>query len=249
MTKQDLESIVNNLNSTQIKTPMRPLAGFTAKSYKAKPTTYGCKDWGNPGADIEKNAFGNPIAKSSVLAAIDSQNNGTDTPNLILDVVIAIGINYGQVGTSQTFVSPYDDTKMRPRLVRVYKALNHNLLPDIEENRDLVLVATNFFPWLTVNPWNGNKTNPPVTKNSIEEMLFIYCCGCGNPFFPFVKLVDDLNEKQVAPHIVFHGTNNAVPLMGRIAIEKVSATSKLRSVVFCDNLAHGNGISNAVLWS
>ena len=111
---------------------------------------------------------------------------------------------------------------------------------NVGQHSQVVLIATNFFPWLSANMWGD------IELNAIEQMLLVYSCGFSDPFFSITDLVGRLNGKGVVPHLVFHGAKNAVPLMGRIAVEKL-AKCEFKSVVFCDNLASGCGISNAVL--
>lgn len=238
MTKRKLEKIIDGINTTPIVTPKLPAGGFSTH----------CKDWCKPQNDILKDVLGNPIAYNQVVAVIDSANknsttgryDGGDVPESIPEVVVAVGINYGQIGTSRGIVKPwYDDTKMRGRLKKVYDDLALPL--DATNRTQVVLIATNFFPWLSSDKWND------IKLNAIEEMLLIYSAGFSDPFLPISDLVQGLNNMGVFPHLVFHGANNAVPLMGRIAVETVLPKYKFKSVVFCDNLAHGSGISNAVL--
>ena len=237
MTRTDLETLIDNINKTHIVTPKLPLSGFSTH----------CNDWCNPSADILKNVLGKSIAYHQVVAVIDSTSK---TPTVLEvpdpipeEVVVAVGINYGQIATSRGIVAPwYDDTKMRGRLKKVYGARASTTLPlDATNRTQVVLIATNFFPWLSSDKWND------IKLNAIEEMLLIYSAGFSDPFLPISDLVQGLNNGGVFPHLVFHGANNAVPLMGRIAVETVLSKYKFKSVVFCDNLAHGSGISNAVL--
>jgi hypothetical protein len=241
MTNQELEKIINDINKAPIGTPKLPAGGFSSKKRKK----WQCGDWRDPGKDILKEVFGNPINKTPVVAVIDSLNNGPDVPLEISEVVIAIGINYGQTKTSGKTVLPYGDTGMRKRLNEVYAELlpwTTTQLLDAEKRGRVVLIATNFFPWLSNIGWRD------IELNAIEEMLLIYSFGFADPCFTLTKLVKKLAEQKLVPHLVFHGSNNAVPLMGRTAMESALSGSEFRSVVFCDNLAHGVGIKNAILW-
>lgn len=250
MTKLELEKIINdiNKNSSIVGTPKLPAGGFSSKKRKK----WHCHDWHHPENDILKEVFGNPIQKVPVVAVIDSANknsntkkyDGKDVPDPIPEVVVAVGVNYGQIGSSSGIKLPYDNTGMRNRLGNVYTDLlpwTTTLLSDVKNRNQVVLIATNFFPWLSQIGWGD-------IKNTIEEMLLIYSIGFSDPFSPLTALVKSLNKQQVVPHLVFHGANNAVPLMGRIVLENGLSKCKFRSVVFCDNLAQGVGISNAVLW-
>jgi hypothetical protein len=149
------------------------------------------------------------------------------------DVVIAVGINYGQ---DASIPSIYDKTKMRPHLKEAFDLLTKNAKAEcnygaIPEPDNYHLVAFNFFPWLTSNPWSE------LGVNCIEEALLIYCLGYPKIFDPLESLLSSIGIGQgKVVWIVFHGANNAVAALGAAFCQTLNPV-KRPDVLFCDNLA------------
>ena len=251
MTKQELEKIIDGINDMKLGDSKFP-EGFTSH----------CKDWKTPD-DFLKKVFGDgfslegmvggggaPANHNPIVAVIDSKDDGKDVPGTISEVVVAVGINCGQIDTSGGIKLPYDDTGMRLKLKKVYERLSPyltaytpnglSLSEKASRRQQIVLLATNFFPTLTERCWND------LEINCIEEMLLVYFAGFANPFFAVEELMKNLPD-HVALHLVFHGANNGVPWLGKFMLGTASLASKRCSVVFCDNLADNRNPHNAVL--
>lgn len=166
-----------------------------------------------------------------------------------LDVVLAVGINYGQghryLGSG---VGVTDNTGMRPKLRAAFNAIAGNGKCDLgwspagTDEPSYHLAAVNIFPWITRCSWSAHGFN------ASEEALFIEC----------------FNPIQVANHIaafieqtagrgfhalVFHGARNAVPYFGTEFTKSNSGLLRGHAeAVFCDNLSpsYRAGVTNAV---
>jgi len=165
-----------------------------------------------------------------------------------LDIVLVVGINYGQGNAYlSTGVPVIDKTGMRPKLLSAFEAIASNakcepdwMLP--AEDRSYHLVAVNIFPWITRRSWSAHGFN------SIEEALLIHC------FSPFdiaqtIGTFIDRTAGEGFRALLFHGANNAVPHFGTVfAKDYEEVLRKEAEVVLCDNLAPGYGskVSNAV---
>jgi len=173
------------------------------------------------------------VAAGAVIDAV-TKHSTEDLP-----VVLAVGINYGQ---RVCHVPLFDITRMLPRLKQVFSHLATNKCPSKGEKweNDYHLVASNFLPWITNQPWSE------FEFNSIEEATLIHCCGHVSPEEYIMDLVS-----RIQPHIVvFHGANNAVPYIGGCLIRRYLQSNVTTDfeVIFSDNLAPGiaPGISNAI---
>lgn len=179
--------------------------------------------------------------RTAVGCAIDE---ATEKDKRDLSVIVAVGINYGQQGTtdylnsSRLFSGIYDSTEMRPRLNAALEALRKDCSrDDLPKADEYHLVATNFFPWITARAWGA------LGLNSIEETLVIKCFGYPDPV---TVLCDELKTWD-DPLLVFHGAENAVPYLGlelcrRLATQKALVVGTL----FTSNLAPGwRPLSNA----
>ncbi len=176
-----------------------------------------------------------------VAAVIDSED--ANAGDEISKVVVAVGINLGQIKTPAGINAPYGNTAMRQKLIRTYQKLALSELADGLANNSAALIATTFFPW---------KMPSRQRMNAIEEMLLLYHCGFseyrrGSPFAKLTELVAKVKRAGATPHLVFHGETNSVPLLGRYALDTALVEEDRRSVVFCDNLADNRKIRNAVL--
>jgi len=185
-----------------------------------------------------------PEGKVAVVATIDdlTEREGKDLP-----VILAVGINYGQGAKYLTSpVSLWHATGMRTKLDKVFATLRTGtktkcVTPKFSNPSEYHLVATNFFPWITQKSWSACKLN------SIEEMLLINCHDFRDPYAHIEEICRGL--KKELQGLVFHGANNAVPLMGAefIRSRMPSADKTPRpDIIFCDNLAGSPHITNAV---
>jgi hypothetical protein len=171
-----------------------------------------------------------------VAALIDGES--ANAGDEISKVVIAVGLDCGRIKTSR-----YGHAGMRQKLIRTYQRLALHELADGLATKSAVLIAISFFPW----------TMPSCQRiNAIEEMLLLYHCGFfeyrrGNSFAKLTELVAKVKHANITPHLVFHGKNSSVPLLGRFALDVALSEEDRRSVVFCDSLDNNREIKNAVL--
>lgn len=175
------------------------------------------------------------------VAVIDSED--ANAGDEISKVVIAVGTNLGQIKTPAGINAPYGNTGMRQKLIRTYQKLSLYELADGLINGSAALIATTFFPW---------KIPSQKRINAIEEMLLLYHCGfseyrLGNPYAKLSELIATGTHAGITPHLVFHGENTSVPLLGRFALDVALVEEDRRSVVFCDSLDNDQEILNAVL--
>jgi hypothetical protein len=177
---------------------------------------------------------------------IDDATKGTHDDR---DVVLAVGINYGQ-GDAYLVggVDLIDATAMRPKLEAAFRAVASCGKCDADwrlpsgDEPPYHLVVVNIFPWITRRSWSA------YGFNAIEEALFIKCL---NPVDvgQYVATFIERTTRRGFRALIFHGANNAVPYFGA---EFVTARSRgFRSeheVVFCDNLApsYRAAVSNSV---
>jgi hypothetical protein len=165
-----------------------------------------------------------PTTLHGVLNVLDK---GTQQTNQKIPVVVCVGINYGQVPGS--IGSPLiDDTKMRLHAIGAVQQLTRICqcssagLPSIFH-----LVATNFFPWLSLEEWTDLKIN------SIEEALLLHCFGFRNPVTLMNQLLITLN-----PHLVFfHGAGSCVSSLAMATVRQAGSAGWNDRVIFCDNLS------------
>jgi hypothetical protein len=158
-----------------------------------------------------------------------------------LPVVLVVGINYGQgEGYLNLPVPIFDATGLHPKLARVRQFVSDQGCSAHSLNEPFHLVAANFFPWITSQPWSS------YGFNSIEEAALIFCCGHADPQQYIAELISRIGPVAV----VFHGANNAVPYLGTGVVQQGLGGAPWRKfqVVFSDNLAGGRqpGISNAI---
>ena len=195
---------------------------------------------------------GSQGAKVAVVATIDDATKKSDED---LPVVLAVGINYGQGDKYlKGGVGLWDKTMMRGKLDRAIKVIADEtrkpcVHPSFPKPERYHLVATNFFPWITHKSWRACKFN------SIEEMLLIYCHGFSDPFAHIEKICQKVQEEPAKEEkkmagLVFHGADNAVPLLGAEFLRTRTASEWQETrpdIIFCDNLARsGAPIRNAV---
>lgn len=219
-----------------------------------------------------------PIARVAIGAVIDSASSQPPINNDDLPVVLVAGINYGQQSGHDYVAAPpglYDHSAMRPRLENAVGLLVPFGCAELT-GEDYHLVAANFFPWITRDPWTL------AAPNCITEQLLVRYFGWPSPLGFIALLIQQLQIasrrcKHGLTHIVFHGANNAVPGFGAALTSRanpISATApaiplyKNRHplcdphaveigeagphVIFCDNLAPGpagpNVQNSVVLW-
>lgn len=190
--------------------------------------------------NFRQKMFGGALPQP-VIAVIDSED--ANLMDKISKVVVAVGSNCGRIKAPDRTRSPYGHTGMRQKLIQTYQKLALSELADGLANKSAALIATSFFPW---------KMPSRQRMNAIEQMLLLYHCGffeyrCGNPCAKLAELVAKVKRAGITPHLVFHGENNSVPLLGRFALDTALVEEDRRSVVFCDNLADNRKIRNAVL--
>lgn len=172
----------------------------------------------------------------AVGAVIDSSTEGRQED---LPVVLAVGINYGQGNYYISNTVPIFDKKMNMR-PRLNLALDHltgsECTTKLQElGGAFHLVAANFFPWVTTKAWSA------FQFNGIEEATLIHCCGHQSP----TDYIQDLIDRIAPVTVVFHGANNAVPYLGGCVYREALEPFDL-DTIFCDNLAHGRGMSNSI---
>jgi hypothetical protein len=228
MKKRSLEDIVIEVNQVPVCSLKLP-GGFT--EHGADLST----------ADAFRQKVFGGVLPQPVIAVIDSQD--ANLPDEIHRVVIAVGLDCGKLKASADKLAPYGHTGMRKKLIQTYQKL---ALPELANGLAVMktaLIATSFFPW---------KMPSRQRMNAIEEMMLLYHCGFseyrrGNPFAKLTELVEKVKRAGATPHLVFHGENNSVPLLGRFALDTALVEEDRRSVVFCDNLDNDREIRNAVL--
>lgn len=141
-----------------------------------------------------------------------------------LPVVMAIGINYGQVKTGHS-----NDTYLTKGLTTL-KTLFQNasdrgaLIPERYH-----ILAWNLFPKLTPRPWADYKFN------ALEETLVLWRFGYTDWLEQTISFI-----KTIGPNVVvFHGVNNAVPYHSMLLADRIrpDASEEYPRVVFCGNLA------------
>jgi hypothetical protein len=198
---------------------------------------------------------GKSVAVGAVLDSVTA-NFEADLP-----VVVAVGINYGQFGSSMPHfgvVPPnWSSTGMRPRLNAVIKQLDESCL-DGEFSKlhsckngstpQCHLVAVNFFPLLTQTEWTE------IGMNSITEALMLRCWGYADPCAQVAGLIRRIDGEQTGdnggvgriPFVVFHGANSAVPLLGIQTAQQLQGSVR-SDFVFCDNLSRGGKPTNAIV--
>jgi len=174
----------------------------------------------------------------AVFSVIDDSNPNAKDP---LDVVLCVGINYAQFLTPSGAPSHAGNTSllaptnMRASVGTAFKLAyqsppNSCQLPD-----PFHLVAANFFPWITRVRWES------LIRNSIGEAILMEKSGYDDPVGLIAALVNEIEPKW----IVFHGTNNCVPILG-MRVLKVPSKHKAVSII-CDNLGHFPGC-NSILF-
>lgn len=228
MKKKTLEAIITEVNRITISSSKLPV-GFTAHG----------NDLSTAGDFREKILGG--ASPQPVVAVVDSEE--ANRMDEIHRVVVAVGLDCGRIKAPDGTRSPYGNTGMRQKLIRTYQKLGLSELSDGLANKSAALIATSFFPW---------KMPSRKRINAIEEMLWLYHCGFfeyrrGNPFAKLTELVEKVKQAGTTPHLVFHGENNSVPLLGRFALDTALVEEDRRSVVFCDSLDNDREIQSAAL--
>jgi hypothetical protein len=178
-----------------------------------------------------------------------TKKHGPEENEADLDVVLAVGINYGQGHAYLTRgVSLLDHTGMIPRLEQAFRVIRESCAGDLPDRSGYHLVAFNVFPWITTDSWSA------LDFNSIEEALFIKCFAKADMVAPITEFVEKTFGSGISQRrlraIIFHGADNAVPYFGSHWLDSLLALvrdhlDKSCEVVFCDNLAYGAGISNS----
>jgi len=237
--------------SQQVSPNARPKCGVNGcfGGIAGSPCFCGVPEQNLDDAIILQNPSGTLRGKVAVVATIDdaTKPNGMDKK---LPVVLAVGINYGQMGASNYLATPvplWDQTGMRPRLDQAValiesKTEKNCAHPPFPKPGRYHLVATNFFPWITQNSWLS------YNFNAIEETLLIGCHGFCDPFTHIEAICEAIGAKLQG--VVFHGANNAVPYMGADFLRTRMAKkwkAERPDIIFCDNLGGSiRGIVNAV---
>ena len=235
--------------SQQVSPNARPKCGVNGcfGGIAGSPCFCGVPEQSLDDAIILQNPSGTLRGKVAVLATIDeaTKPNGADRE---LPVIIAVGINYGQMGAFNYLATPvplWDQTGMRTRLDQAVALIDSKTENDCNHRSfppEYHLVATNFFPWITQNSWLS------YNFNAIEETLLIGCHGFCDPFAHIEAICDALGAKLQG--VVFHGANNAVPYMGADFLRTRMASkwkAERPDITFCDNLGGSiRGMVNAV---
>ncbi|MCW1913001.1 hypothetical protein OJ996_05430 [Luteolibacter sp. GHJ8] len=209
--------------------------GKTPKGYKsARNFVDTCLTLTDPNAAASQVAVGSV----AVGAVMDDTTGSSDDD---LPVVLAVGINYGQgKGYLNSPVPTVDRTGMRSKLQKPAQLLASQNCEARGLDEPFHLVAANFFPWITSEPWSS------YNFNSIEEAALVSCCGYSDPHQYILDLIALIKPAAV----VFHGANNAVPYMGAEVVRRSLAANHSSGfeVVFSDNLAgsYQPGVWNAI---
>ncbi|MFA5265978.1 MAG: hypothetical protein WC378_19325 [Opitutaceae bacterium] len=178
-------------------------------------------------------------------AVFDQKTDNTEDD---LDVVVAVGINYGQF-FGQSCVSmitdpAWRDTKMWKRLHHTFTYLDAECFEGEIAQRGLSkfhLVAVNFFPWITRKEWTDK-----IKLNAIAEAMVLRCYGFDHPAARIADLVELIGHSSpgspncagVVPFVVFHGAGCAVPYLGVETVRILLSPASIHSnYVFCDNLS------------
>jgi len=181
-----------------------------------------------------------------VVAQIDewSKAHQSDLP-----LVIAIGINYGELSERNIVAlsRDYAKTEIRPRLEQAFTlgisegfmADQHNPIPAQDKYH---LVLAYLFPWITAKPW------PELRLNPLEESLLLQGFGYRDPLLALNKLLDlieHLNNRPSNAWVVFHGSSPAISQNAtRFAIQRKPDGP---DVLICDDLNAAPPINNSVI--
>jgi hypothetical protein len=209
-------------------------------------------DQGRPTAlerliSLETSADPNVFSRVAVGAVLDIEEN--DAANESTDaeedrdapVILVVGINYGQQSTAPGRGWDYtqnppglnENTGMRPRVAAVIRLL-------IEQGNEVQplgqpyhLVAANFFPWITTEPWNE------CTRSVLTEELLLRYFGWPNALDFVGAIIQELQDRAAdlhpdkgLTHIIFHGAQNAtmrggLALTGQLTRDHLSPARKL----------------------
>ena len=167
----------------------------------------------------------------AVFSVIDDSSSGS---NVALDVVLCVGINYWQF-TSFRRPMLVTNTGMRTNLMSSFKLANQSAANSCRLPDHFHMVAANFFPWITSVRWET------IIRNGIGESILMNTCGYDDPVRVIADLVDGIEPKW----IVFHGTNNCVPILGMRVLQ--ASKHKNAISVLCDNLGQFPGC-NSILF-
>jgi hypothetical protein len=203
--------------------------------------------------------------QSLAVGAVLDQATANLNPDEDLDVVVAVGINYGQFAGSRPSAIPnpknWAATGMWRRLLLVLQRLDEEcLVGQVEEryegifsdldnvNKPFHLVAVNYFPWLTTSEWGE------IGLNSISESLAVRCWGYEDPAKHIANLIKSIAKQSKGtqrnvgefPFILFHGASNAVSYLALDTIRCLKDNC-FANYIFCDNLSRPFPPVNAVV--
>lgn len=209
-------------------------------------------------SQLRHSRSGESLAVGAVL------DEATENSTADLDVVVAVGINYGQFDASVPYAIPdpsdWAKTRMWRRLGLVLQRLDNDCLNgqfrerygDIfselgKQDPPFHLVVVNYFPWMTQSEWGE------ISLNAIAESLALRCWGYDQPAVRIKDLIASIAAKKPGtsecvgevPCVVFHGAGNAVPYLALETI-RLLVGKCFTNYVFSDNLSRQSQPTNAV---
>lgn len=122
-------------------------------------------------------------------------------------VALIVGINYGQIDTSNAFDNPQARTgyALEERVGYAHHAAA------LAHCKSIHTVLWNFHPYLTKREWLKE------ARNSAVEAGLLFDAGYEDMFAAFEELVRLLDPQL----ILFHGVSSSVPILARVALRQV----------------------------
>ena len=163
-------------------------------------------------------------------------------------VVVAVGINHGKATELDTLNCRGEvcaPTLLRERLDETFQTVEaSNLHNPVPSPGTYHLLSVNLFPWATKKPWSALKVN------NLDEALMLNLHGyrADDLLAPLEKLLQTLASKNGKPvtWIVFHGSENCVPLFG-VLYAKRNDWTHLPEIMICDDLRDTGPIENCIV--
>jgi hypothetical protein len=174
-----------------------------------------------------------------------SANAGGDRP-----VVVAVALNPGkEADVIKCRGGVGLPTQVRGQLDKTFQVLEDlnpgNLHHEIPSPGTYHLVLVNLFPELTATPWSA------LRINTLEEALLLNLHGyrMDDLLAPLEDLIRRLADMKGEPvtWIVFHGSNNCVPLIGALYAKRNDWTH-LPEIMICDDLRSANPLLPSFLF-
>ena len=182
------------------------------------------------------------IKPSSPVAHVATVDDASCSKGGDKKIILTVGINYTQFSSSPSFKWKICDNTLMGRAVNTVLRFCGFGLSSTPTNYHLV--ATNIFPWITVDLWSS------LFANAIEEAIFLDCVGYKYPYAHLNFLIQAFGNDL--EYIIFHGANNAVPYLGADFLRRHSSrpiSNPPTRVIFCDNLAPPFTLRNIIKWN